>query len=163
MHGAEFSYNLVPRNNIGLSSYVSYAYAIAKPNGLDNTGGKAPTFNDHDQLNTISAGLAYTLKSGANLGLNLYHGSGVASSPIVSASPNSTATLFNGQRQPRTELNLSLSTSPRLFGGAGGRGGLTLAVENLLDDRTVINFNSGFSGTRFQQGRRILVSLSGNF
>ncbi len=171
VHGLELSYDLVPRNNVGLSSYVSYAYTIAKPNGFDNTGAQAPFYNDHDQLNTISAGLAYTIKYGAALSFNLYHGSGVASSVLASANPNSPTTLFNGARQPRTQLNLALSSGSRLFGGGnnaqsgttGGRGGLALSVENLLDDRTVINFNSGFSGTRFQQGRRVLLSLSGNF
>ena len=34
----EFSYDLVPRNNIGLSSYVSYTYSIAKPNGSGQHG-----------------------------------------------------------------------------------------------------------------------------
>jgi hypothetical protein len=44
-----------------------------------------------------------------------------------------------------------------------GHGGIGLDVENLFDSREVINFQSAFSGTRFQQGRRILVSASLKF
>jgi hypothetical protein len=38
-----------------------------------------------------------------------------------------------------------------------------LAVQNIFDSRPVINFNSGFSGTRFQQGRCIVLSAHAPF
>ena len=155
VHGLEFSYDFAPRHNTGLGGYFAYANTIAKPNGVDNLGNPVPDYNDHDQLNTISAGASYSFRSGASVDFDIYHGSGTASS-IVDA---------NGARTTRTQLNLAFSSGPRLFGGNAkdGKGGITLSITNLLDDRSVINFNSGFSGTRFQQGRRLLLTVSGNF
>ncbi len=155
VHGIEFSYDLTPRHNTGLGGYFSLAQTVAKPNGVDNLGNPVPDYNDHDQLNTVSAGASYSFRSGASVDFDLYHGSGTASS-IVDA---------NGNRTTRTSVDLAFSTGPRLFGGNAkdGKGGLTLSISNLFDDRSVINFNSGFSGTRFQQGRRILLTVSGSF
>ncbi len=63
-------------------------------------------------------------------------------------------------RTPRSQLDLKLFSGNRLF---HGRAGLTLGVENVLDSREVINFQSDFSGTRFQQGRRITLGIGGRF
>ena len=63
-------------------------------------------------------------------------------------------------RTPRTQVNLHGNLAPRAF---NGRGNLSLDILNVFDDTTVINFQSAFSGTRFQQGRRVLLSLSANF
>jgi outer membrane receptor protein involved in Fe transport len=160
VHGVELSWDLVPKNNVGLAAYLSYTNSLAKPGGVDNTGGPAPIYNDHDQLNTISTGLSYTWKSGANVGADFYYGSGLASSVVFP-----TDALGNGQRSAHSRFNLQLSTGPGLFGGGSkdGHGGLTLNITNLFDDRSVINFNSGFSGTRFDQGRTILLSVFGKF
>jgi outer membrane receptor protein involved in Fe transport len=161
VHGFELSYNCVPRNGIGASSYLSWANALAQPTGLDNTGANAPLYNDHDQLNTITAGMAYTWKSLADVAASLYYGSGVASSIVFP-----TDSLGNGPRTPRSQVNLSFSTGPRFFGrdgASGGRGGLTLSIENIFNNTSVINFDSGFSGTRFQQARTVMLSASGNF
>ncbi len=38
-----------------------------------------------------------------------------------------------------------------------------LDVENILDDRSLINFGSDFSGTKFQQGRRVILSANLGF
>ena len=155
VHGLEFSYDLTPRHNTGFGGYFAFAQTLAKPNGVDNQGNPVADYNDHDQLNTASAGASYTFRSGASVDFDIYHGSGTASSVVD----------LSGKRTPRTNIDLAFSTGPRLFGGNAkdGKGGLTLSISNLLDDRTVINFNSGFSGTRFQQGRRILLTVSGNF
>ncbi len=151
VHGLEFAYDVAPKKGrSGLDSYINYTNSTAAPNGLDNTGAPAPTFNDHDQRNTLGVGLGYDWGSGANVGLTLEHGSGLASSII----PPSVL------RTPRTQVNFHTNLAPRAF---NGRGGLSFDVINLLDDRTVINFESGFSGTRFQQGRRVLLSLTGSF
>ena len=150
VHGIEFSYDITPPKNVGFGSYINYTYAIARPNGVDNTGAPVPDFNDHDQRNTVGLGFSYNWKSGANAELTLVHGSGLASSVIFP----------NGHRQPRTTMDLNLNASPRFL---HGKGALGLAIQNLLDDRTVINFQSAFSGTRFLQGRRVLLTLSGNF
>jgi outer membrane receptor protein involved in Fe transport len=161
VHGVELSWDLVPRNNVGVGAYLSYANAVAKPGGVINgvAGAVAPTYNDHDQLNTLSTGVSYIWKSGATTALDLYFGSGNGSS-ILAANPANV-----GVRTPHSRLNVLLSTGPGLFGGGAkdGHGGLSLLVENILDDRSVINFNSGFSGTRFDQGRRIMMSVFGHF
>ncbi|MFI5386593.1 MAG: TonB-dependent receptor plug domain-containing protein [Fimbriimonadales bacterium] len=145
VHGLEFSYEISAPKNIGWDGYFNYTYSAAKPNGLDNTGAGAPQFNDHDQRQTLGIGIAYTLKSGASAAATFNHGSGLASSPI----PPSL------NRIPRSQLDLSLNSGDRLFHGMGGIG---LQVFNVFDSRQVINFQSGFSGTRFQIGRRLLLS-----
>lgn len=146
--GVELSYDLLPRNNVGWGSYLSWANLINKP-----LNGFSDPYTDHDQLNTIGAGLDYTFKNQAVVGLNLYYGSGTFSSVVGEG----------GKRTPRTQVNLRLATSPHLFGSADHGGGLQLDVENLFDQRNVINFQSAFSGTRFQQGRRVLLSANGKF
>jgi outer membrane receptor for ferrienterochelin and colicin len=152
VHGIEFSYDLKPPKGrtYGFDAAFNYSYSIARPNGKDNTGANVPDFNDHDQRNTVSLDLGYTWKSGMVASLSIDHGSGLASSAI----PPSTL------RIPRTQVDVRFSTGPRLF---KGRGGVGVSVENLLDDRTVINFQSAFSGTRFQSARRILLNANLSF
>ncbi|MCW3098613.1 MAG: hypothetical protein JWL77_4231 [Chthonomonadaceae bacterium] len=152
VHGIEFGYDITPPKGrtYGFDASFNYTYSIAAPNGKDNTGADAPDFNDHDQRNTLSLDLGYTWRSGALASFTIDYGSGLASSAI----PPSTL------RIPRTQVDLRIGTGPRLFKGHGGMG---LSVENLFDDRTVINFESGFSGTRFQQARRILVNANLSF
>lgn len=151
VHGFEFSYELTPRNNVGMSAYATWSHTIAKPSGLTSTGEPVEPFTDHDQLNTINFGIAYTWKCGTNVGLDVTHSSGLFSSSLVE----------EGARKPRTIVNLGVSSGNRLFGG--NRGGVSLHIENLFDDRSVINFNSPFSGSRFQQGRRIMFNINGKF
>ncbi len=150
VHGVEFAYELTPPKGTGLDVSLNYTYSVARPNGVDNTGAPVPDFNDHDQRNTVGLDLGYTWKSGASVSMTINHGSGLASSPIPPSD----------KRIPRTRVDLHLTTGPRLLWGHGGLG---LDVVNLFDDRTVINFQSAFSGTRFQQGRSILLSLFANF
>lgn len=152
VHGQEFSYNLIPHDHIGWSAYFNYTHQIDKEFGLDNTGAPAPLFDDHDQRHTVGAGFAYTWPSEASIGANIYYGSGLASSP-----------LFDDHRIDHAAVNLIFSTGSKLLNGEKDGIGLSLAVENLFDSRQVLNFNSGFSGTRFQQGRRVLFSLEGKF
>ena len=152
VHGIELSYNLNPRGGVGLGSYFSLARAVARFNDPE----EGRDFNDHDQRYTLSSGLNYTLKSGALAAVNVFYGSGLASSGIGDGG----AFGFSGKRENRARVDARLSTGPRLL---KGRGGLTLDVENLLDDKSLINFNSDFSGTRFQQGRRIVLSANLGF
>ncbi len=158
VHGLELSYNFVPRGPVGFDGYLAYTNSIAKPNGLDQTGGPAPIVNDHDQLNTLSAGLSYTFKSSAFAGLDAYYGSGEASSVLAPISASNSNVLNNGQRNSHYFVNLRLG-QPHLFGPAG----LELDVENLTNDVSVLNFNSGYSGTRFQQGRQAIIRVTGSF
>jgi outer membrane receptor protein involved in Fe transport len=148
--GVEFSYDFLPRNNVGVGGYFVWANSINKPSGSISTGEEVEPYTDHDQLNTLGAGLSYTHTTGANAALNVYYGSGPFSSVLEE----------DGKRQARTEVNLLLSTGPRLLRQPIR---VDFAVENLFDSREVINFRSPFSGTRFQQGRRVLLSVNGRF
>jgi len=148
VRGFELSYNLFPVHPYGLASYVSYANSTAKTEDDPNP------YNDHDQLNTISAGANYTFKSGAQAGIVDNYGSGVYSSVLSLASNGQLV----GSRTPHNEINLRFAGAPNMI----GRGtSLVLEVQNLMDDRTLLNFNSGFSGTRFQIGRTIMLSCQG--
>ena len=150
VHGIEATYDFTPPKGIGFDATLNYSYSIASPNGQDNTGADVGEFNDHDQRNTVSLGMGYTWKSGYSLSTLISHGSGLASS-VVAPSVH---------RTPRTQIDVRFTTGQKWF---RGKGGLTFAVENLLDDQSVINFQSAFSGTRFVKGRRLLLSVSGSF
>jgi outer membrane receptor protein involved in Fe transport len=149
VHGLELSYDLYSTKGSGWDGFINYSFSKAAPNGFDSAGAPAPDFNDHDQRNTLGLGLAYTWKNDATLAATFNYGSGLASSIIR-----------DNRRTPRSQLDLRYSSSPKLFHGHGGFG---IDIENVFDSRTVINFQSGFSGTRFMQGRRILFSLFGKF
>ena len=157
-HGFELSYNFVPRGQVGLDGYFNYTNSIAKPNGVDQTGAPAPIVNDHDQLNTLGGGLSYTFKSQLFAGIDAYYGSGEASSPLVPIGPSNSNTLGGGSRNSHYFINLRAG-QPHLFGPAG----LELDIENLTNDVSVLNFNSGYSGTRFQQGRQAILRVTGSF
>ncbi len=150
VHGVELSYDVSPAGGHGIGGYLNWSYSLAAPAGLDNAGQPAPQFNDHDQRNTVETGLSYAWKNQANAAFVFSYGSGLANSII----PPSLL------RTPNTEVDLHLATSPKFL---WGHGSLALDVQNLLDSRTVINFQSGFSGTRFQNGRTILVSVTSHF
>ena len=128
---------------------MNYSYSVAAPNGLDNTGTPAPTFNDHDQRHSLGAGLAYTWRSGASIATTLEYGSGLASSVVFP----------NGSRTPRYQVDLHLSSGRALLRNLA----FTLDVQNVTDQRSVINFQSGFSGTRFMEGRRLLIGIESKF
>ncbi|MBV9848655.1 MAG: TonB-dependent receptor [Armatimonadetes bacterium] len=160
VHGIEVSYDLTPRNNIGLGGYLAFSNSLAKPGGLDQTGLPAPIINDHDQRNTLSTGVSYTLPSQAYAALDYYFGSGEASSVLAPIAPSNTNVVNGGNRNTNQFLNVRLASPPKMI---GGHAGLTLDVENVFNNLDVLNFNSGFSGTRFEQGRRVLLSVNGNF
>ncbi|WP_395090477.1 TonB-dependent receptor domain-containing protein [Armatimonas sp.] len=152
-NGLELSYDKTPKNGVGLGSFFTWANAINKlVNGEE-------AYSDHDQLNTLSGGLNYGLKNGSNVALSAYYGSGAFSSPIINPQ-DADATVDGGKRQARAEFNFRYSTGSKLLPN-----GLQadLSVENLLDSRSVMNFNSPFTGTRFQQGRRVMLSLTSKF
>ncbi len=152
VHGIELSYDFTPRGGVGLGGFFAGSRSVAKFS--DPVEGQ--DYNDHDQRYTVSSGLDYTLRNGASVALTGYYGSGTASSAISGGG----AFGFSGQRQNRTRVNARLSSGPKLF---GGRGGLNLDVENIFDNRSLINFGSDFSGTRFQQGRRVVLSAFAAF
>ena len=143
--GLELSYDLLPkRDNTGWSAYLAYTNSVAKPTGYTNTGDPVPAYNDHDQLNTLSTGVAYNWRSGITASTDVYYGSGTATSTVFA----------NGPRSCNMQVNVAISTRPILF----HRMSFALSVQNLFNDLAVINFDSGFSGTRFEQGRTIILS-----
>jgi len=151
--GIEVTYNLAPETIKGFAAYVTYTNSLAKPSGSVNGNaalfGAAPTYNDHDELNTLSTGANYTFgKTGTALGADFYFGSGTESSRLAGDLP----------RQSRYYLNLSL-VQPHILPHVD----LEFLVENATNNLAVINFQSGFSGTRFQQGRAFEVALKGSF
>jgi outer membrane receptor protein involved in Fe transport len=148
VRGIEVSYNLFPVKPYGLDAYLSYANALAK------TEDDPDPYNDHDQLNTISAGGNYTFKRGEQVGIVDNYGSGFYSSTLTLASSGDTI----GPRTPHNELNLRLASAPNFIMRGSS---LVFEIKNVFDDRTVLNFNSGFSGTRFEQGRTLLVTWGG--
>lgn len=163
VHGLELSYNLNPRNGIGTGAYVAYTYSVAKPGGLNEVGTPAPWINDHNQYDTLDTGIDYTWKSQAYATATFYYGSGEASSvlgPVSTApGPEAEPSLDDGHTIPRTQLDLRLASSPRMLGFAG----LQLDVINVFNSLAVDNFNSGFSGTRFQQARTYLLTMRAKF
>ena len=150
VHGTELSYDVNAPGGIGWDEYTNFTYSAAMPNGLDNQGQPAPDFNDHDQRITVGLGLAYTWKAGYSIAATFQQNSGLASSTV----PPST------ERTPRSQLDLHMTTGDRLF---KGRGGLELDISNVFDSRQVINFESGFSGTRFQEARTITAGAEFHF
>jgi hypothetical protein len=158
IHSQEVSYNLAPRGNSGLGGYLAYTNSHARPGGLDQTGAPAPTVNDHDQRVTESLGVDYTFRSQNFIGADVLYGSGEASSVLAPIAPSNGNVLSNGNRIPHYQIDLRLG-APHL----AGQSGLELDIENLTNQRSVLNFNSGFSGTRFQQGQRILLRALTNF
>ena len=150
VHGVEISYDLAAPRSVGWDAYLHYSLSSAKPNGTDSTGADVGDFNDHDQRHTIGLGIAHTWRSGASCAATIQYGSGLASSVVDAESG----------RTPRTQVDLHYSTGDRLF---GGKGGLSVDVTNLMDDRTVINFQSAFSGTRFMLGRQIAIQFNSHF
>ena len=144
VRGTELSYEFNPTKPYGLGGFLSWANSLAKPTGVTNQGVPVPVYNDHDQLNTISAGANYTFLDQSFLGASVEYGSGFTSSTLVN----------NGPRSSHTEIDLRYVSRP-----LAGNTTLSISVANLLDSRALNNFNSGFSGTRFQQGRTILVGF----
>lgn len=150
IQGVELSYDLLPEGDHGVSAFANYSYSVARPFGSNNLGEEVEQYNDHDQRDTVNGGLAYTFAGGESLGITQFWGSGIFSSPLEEGGP----------RQSRSQTNLVASTDPKLL---FNRAGLRLDIQNLFDERARLNFNSAFSGTRFQQGRTILLSTFFSF
>lgn len=141
----------------GFSGYIAYAASKAQRQGAA-VGGRIPVFyQDWDQQATINLGAGYQLSNGALAALTYYHGSGLRSS----------VTSVGGGRTPIDQLDLRLRTRSKFINNLHA---LEFGVENLTDSRNPLNFtptnpnpSPNFAGTRFQQGRRFVVTLSGKF
>lgn len=146
----EFGYNFSSGHPIGFDGYVSYQNATAKIQQDPSSPYFGQPYNDHDQLHTLEIGLDYSFRGGASAGITYSYGSGFASGIL----PNQSS------RNPHQEVDLIGSVPLRI-----GRGGwkLGFSIVNLFNETTVYNFQSGFAGTRFQQGRTFSITLSAKF
>lgn len=162
--GVEALYEFKPRSldprpgslepvTLGLSGYLAYASSNAKRSATATTGA-VPL--DWDQQQTMNLGVGYQLMNGSLFSLAYYQGSGLASS----------VSTVGGSRSPISQLDLRLRTKSKLIANLHA---LEIGVENLTNSRNPLNFQQGalagnsLGGTRFQQGRRFVVGLSGKF
>lgn len=153
MNGFEFSYDYNPRMDPGPAGFFAFSTGKAKPKGgdRDSLGNPVTGYLDQDQRTTLSLGGSYVLPSGFYGGLTLYYGSGL----YASTDPLYTGT---GGRQTISELNLRLGTGPKF---AQKHLGIELGIENLFDNRGRMDLRSAFAGTRYEQGRRVTLGLTG--
>jgi hypothetical protein len=71
-----------------------------------------------------------------------------------------TASQFQGgNRASLNEVNARLHFGHKLFGAVS----IDASVENLLNANSLVSYGSAFAGTRFQQGRRALLTLSAKY
>ncbi len=139
---------------LGFSGYIALTNSNAK-RSAPLGGGMVP--QEFDQQQTLNIGAGLHLKNRAQIALTLYHGSGLSSS-VTSA---------GGSRAPINQIDLRMLSRPRLLGKTNA---FEFGIENLTDSRNALNYSQGatagatsFGGTRFQQGRRLVVSLTGKF
>jgi outer membrane receptor protein involved in Fe transport len=157
--GVELTYEYLPPppGSQGLSGFFSYANSATGPkDGSQSNNLNQPIqqgLYDFDQTNTLSAGLAYNFREGASVGLSLYYGDGLYSSSTYLLNTE----VRPGDREKISEVNLRMSTGPRWL---GQHFGVDFLVENLFNSQNRFEFR-GPLGTRYQQGRRIFVALSG--
>jgi len=71
-----------------------------------------------------------------------------------------TASQFLGSnRTSLNEVNARVQFGHKLFGAMS----VEASVENLLNANSLVSYGSAFAGTRFQQGRRALLTLSAKY
>lgn len=153
--GIEFSLN--SHNKTGWNGFLGANLSWARPLEAGSAG-ILTEYNDHDQRLQLTAGLSHSWENGLTLASDIFYGSGF---------PQDALSLYNAQgifpyglnqrRIPRFLANLSINYWPTRETNSVEYGG-SLQVINLFDQRNLINFFSDFSGTRFNQQRRILLN-----
>ena len=127
----------------GLSGFVGIA---GNQTRFQQTGGDV--IAPQDQGTTVTAGVGYRFVNGFSSGLSVYRGIGFAASAL------------RGNRSPVSEVNFRLASPANFF---YDRYGLEVGIENLFNGQGRYSLNDDFAGTRFQQGRRLSVSLFGRY
>lgn len=151
--------SLTSYNKTGWNGFLSSTFATGRPLTPGANTVEFPAYNDHDQRVQITGGVSHTWDNGLTAGTDFYYGSGY---------PQEVLPLYNsigifpyglsGDRIPRYIQNVNVRYFPPDAEGEGKSGmGVGLEVQNLFDNREVLNFLSHFSGTRFLQGRRVLL------
>ena len=137
---------------VGLSGYLALTNSKATRSAVGS--GSVPI--DWDQQQTVNLGMGYQLINGAKLSLAYYRGSGLASS----------VTTAGGSRAPINQLDMHFRTQSKLISNLHS---VEIGIENLTNSRSPLNFHQGalaansLGGTRFLQGRRLVLGLSGKF
>lgn len=158
--GVELSVNTF--HETGWNGFLAATIGTSKPTEPGLFAGHFPEFNDHDQRVQVTGGLSHTWENGLTAGLDFLYGSGYPQEAIplynqVGIAPFGLA----GDRFDRFITNLNLQWVNESEQGPDY--GVGLQVLNLFDDRSVLNFLSEFSGTRFVQGRRFLFKAQVRF
>lgn len=159
--GIEFTVNT--RNPLGWNGFLTTTISEAKPYNTSPLDPGIPTYNDHDQRVQLTAGLSYKWENGLSAGADMFYGSGF---PQEALSLYNAAGInpygYSGARIPRVITNLNLNYMPKPSSDGPDIGG-GLQILNLFDDRSLINFYSDFSGTRFVPQRRFLFNAQIKF
>lgn len=159
--GYELSLNT--SNKYGWNGFLTATVSQAIPTKASVFDDGLPAFNDHDQRVQATAGVSYTWDNGFTMATDVYYGSGypldsIAAYNAVGISPYG----YSGERHGRFQQNLSFNYFPAKKDGvetAGPDFGGGLQIINLWDDRSVQNYFSSFSGTRFTLPRRVLANF----
>ena len=117
-------------------------------------GGVAP-YLEGDQTDTLAFGIASNRPNGSLIGLSGYYGTGLYSSALRAIQ---VPARLNATRQSYSEINLRFSTGPRFLRKTSS---ILVEVSNLFDSRERIDYFGAFGGTRFQQGRRVMLTFNG--
>lgn len=149
-------------NETGWNGFVAATLSEAKPTEAGLVAGELPEFNDHDQRFQATAGVSHTWKNGLSGGVDVLYASGFPQDALpLYNSIGITPFGLSGNRQSRFITNLNIQFRPPAQ--SGGTLGAGLQVFNVFDDRSLLNFFSEFSGTRFVRGRRFLLNLNARF
>lgn len=161
--GAELS--VTTSHKEGFNGFLSTTIGEARPLRPGAPGGELPQYNDHDQRVQITGGLSYTWKSGFNAAVDFLYGSGYPQEALPLYNELGLAPFgLSGSRIPRFVTNLNLTYNhPDATSRHKPLLGWGIQVQNLFDQRKVLNFLSEFTGTRFVPGRRVLLQASLKF
>lgn len=158
--GLEMSLNT--SNKTGWNGFGTLTLGSARPLAPAIQNGHFPEYNDHDQRLQLTGGLSHTWTQGWFAAGDIFYGSGYPQEfmPLYNAL-GYTPFGLSGDRFSRFLTNLRLGYQPRdAEGNPTGGAGFNVEVLNLFDDRSLLNFFSEFSGTRFVQGRRVLLNAT---
>lgn len=142
----------------GWNGFLSTTISEARPTERGAFIDTDLEFNDHDQRVQVSGGISHRWEEGLLMGTDFLYASGYPQLAIVDYN-NAGLTPFgiNGERVARlvANANIQYATPDK---DADTQWGVGLKVFNIFDDRSLINYLSEFSGTRFVRGRRTLFS-----
>lgn len=157
--GVEFS--LTSQYPTGWNGFLSTTVGVARPTAPGPFDPDVPAYNDHDQRVQVAFGASYAWKNGLVAAFDGLYGSGFPNDPIAQYNAIGVNPFgLVGSRFGRFIGNLNINWYPRDAEGNKKKNGVGfgLTVQNIFDNRQVLNFLSGFSGTRFVQGRRVLLN-----